>query len=202
MIGSVAGRRRREQDETPAVRASRERDRHAEQVGAYGFLPGSGPRRSATVTPAPLRYWQYDPARPWLVVAVLLAVAAWLGLFAWVGGPGAVAGEVPVAVLLGLAVLLLSTTRLTVSDSGLSFDVAGLRRTSSVQVVARSLVQEVRRGRPPQGWPNAERRGGWWPGRTRVAVRHLSADGTGEQALTAWVRDPEAFAEALGRPLR
>jgi hypothetical protein len=197
----VAGRRRREQDETPAVRATRERDRHAEQVGAYGFLPGRGPRRSATVTPAPLRYWQYDPARPWLVVAVLLAVAAWLGLFAWVGGPGAVAEEVPVAGLLGLAVLLLSTTRLTVSDSGLSSDVAGLRRTSSVHVVARSLVEEVRRGRPPEGWPKAKRRGGWWPGRTRVAVRHLDVDGTGAQAFTVWVRDPEAFAEALGRPL-
>jgi hypothetical protein len=197
----VAGRRRREQDQTPAVRATQERDRHAGQVGAYGFFPGRGPRRSATVTPAPLRYWQYDPPRPWLVVAVLVAVAAWLGLFAWVGGPGAAAAEVPVAVLLGLAVLLLSTTRLTVSDSGMSFDVAGLRRTSSVHVVARSLVQEVRRGRPPGGWPRAKRRGGWWPGRTRVTVRHLSADGTGEQALTAWVRDPEAFAEALGRPL-
>ena len=197
----MAGRRRREQGESPAARALRERDRHAAQVGAYGFFPGRGPRRSATVTPAPLRYWQYDPARPWLVLAVLLAVAAWLGLFALVGGPGTVAGEVPVAGVLGLAVLLLSTTRLTVSDSGLSSDVAGLRRTSSVHVVARSLVQEVRRGRPPEGWPETRRRGGRWPGRTRVAVRHLSADGTDEQALTAWVRDPEAFAEALGRPL-
>jgi hypothetical protein len=198
----VAGRRRREQSESSVGRALRERDRHAVQVGAYGFFPGRGPRRSATVTPAPLRYWQYDPARPWLVLAVLLAVATWLGLSALVGGPGTVAEEVPVALALGLAVLLLSTTRLTVSDSGLSSDVAGLRRTSSVQVVARSLVQEVRRGRPPEGWPKAARRGGWWPGRTRVAVRHRSADGTTEQAFTAWVRDPEAVAGALGRPLR
>lgn len=197
----MAGRRRREQDESRAVQAMRERDRHTEQVGAYGFLPGRGPRRSATVTPAPLRYWQYDPARPWLVVAVLLAVAAWLGLFAWVGGPGAVAAEVPVAVLLGFAVLLLSTTRLTVSDSGLSSDVAGLRGTSSVHVVARNLVHEVRRGRPAEGWPRGKRRGGWWPGRTRVAVRHLSAEGTAEQVFTVWVRDPEAFADALGRLL-
>ncbi|TFV64341.1 hypothetical protein E4P41_02005 [Geodermatophilus sp. DF01-2] len=197
----MAGRRRRERHESLAVRALRERDRHAVQVGGHGFFPGRGPRRAATVTPAPLRYWQYDPARSWLVVAVLLSVAAWLGLAAWVGGPGSVAAEVPLAVLLGVAVLVLSTTRLTVSDSGLSFDVAGLRRTSSVHVVARSLVQEVRRGRPPEGWPKGKRRGGWWPGRTRVAVRHLSTDGADEQAFTAWVRDPEAFAEALGRPL-
>ena len=197
----MAGRRRREQGESAAARALRERDRHAAQVGGYGFFPGRGPRRSATVTPAPLRYWQYDPARPWLVLAVLLAVAAWLGLLALVGGSGTVAEEVPVALLLGLGVLLLSTTRLTVSDSGLSSDVAGLRRTSSVHVVARSLVQEVRRGHPPEGWPRAKRRGGRWPGRTRVAVRHLSPDGSDEQAFTAWLRDPEAFAEALGRPL-
>ncbi|MGY1642081.1 hypothetical protein ACI782_13280 [Geodermatophilus sp. SYSU D00703] len=197
----MAGRRRREQDEPLAVRVLRERQRHATQVGAYGFFPGRGPRRSATVVPAPLRYWQYAPARLWLVVAVVLGVGLWLGLAAWQGGAAAVAGEVPLAAVLGVAVLVLSTTRLTVSDAGLSTDVAGLRATSALHVVARSAVQEVRRGAPPRGWPKARRRGGWWPGRTRVAVRHLAADGTTEQSFTAWVRDPEAFAEALDRPL-
>jgi hypothetical protein len=32
-------------------------------------------------------------------------------------------------------------------------------------------------------------------------VRHLAADGEAERALTLWVRNPEAFADALGRPL-
>jgi hypothetical protein len=197
----VAGRRRRAQDEPLAVRVLKEREQHAAQVQAYGFFPARGPRRSATVTPAPLRYWQYNPARPWLVVAAGLFVAAWLGLFAWVDGPAAVAAEVPLAVVVGMVVVVLSTTRLTVSDAGLSFDVAGLRRTSALHVVARSLVREVHRGEPPAGWPTARRRGGRWPGRTQVAVRHLAADGSGEQALTVWVRDPEAFAGSLRRPL-
>jgi hypothetical protein len=125
---------------------------------------------------------------------------AWLA--ASRGGGAAFAVELPVALVLGAAVLVMSTTRLTVSDSGLSFDVGGLRSTSSQHVVARSPVQEVRRGRTPQGWTKARQRGGWWPGRTRVAVRHLTDDGAEERALTAWVRDPQAFAEALGRPLR
>ncbi|MGK5111347.1 hypothetical protein [Geodermatophilus sp. CPCC 205506] len=196
----MAGRRRREQDEPLAVRALREQERHTTQVGAYGFFPRRGPRRSATVTPAPLRYWQFNPARPWLVLTALLCVAAWLGLFAWQRGTAGLVDELPLAVLLGVAVLVLSTARTTVSDAGLSFDIAGLRRTSTLHVVARSLVREVRRGNPPDGWPRARSRGGWWPGRTRVAVRHLAADGDGERAFTVWVRDPEAFAEALGRP--
>ncbi|MGY1820972.1 hypothetical protein [Geodermatophilus sp. SYSU D00079] len=194
----MAGRRR-ERDETPVVRALREQERHATQVAAYGFFPARGPRRSATVTPAPLHYWQYDPPRPWLLLTAALFVAAWLALFAWTGGTSAVLGELPLALVLGGAVVVLSTARLTVSDSGLSFDVAGLRRTSSLHVVPRSLVREVRRGTPPEGWPKARSRGGWWPGRTRVAVRHLA--GGEDKAFTVWVRDPAAFAGALGVPL-
>jgi hypothetical protein len=197
----VAGRRRREQDESLVVRAARERQRHTAQVAAFGFARPRSPRRSATVTPAPLRYWQFDPARAWLVVAVVVGVTLWLGVAARRGGSAALAGEAPVAVVLGLAVLVLSTTRLTVSDTGFSLDVAGLRAPSSLHVVARSQVREVRRGVPPADWPRARRRGGRWPGRTRVAVRHLRSDGDGEQALTLWLRDPAAFAEALGRPL-
>ncbi|MGY1638611.1 hypothetical protein ACI78V_18340 [Geodermatophilus sp. SYSU D00742] len=197
----MAGRRRREQDEPLVVRALREQERHTAQVAAYGFFPSRGPRRSATVTPAPLRYWQYDPPRPWLLLTAVLFVAAWLALFAWTGGSSAVLDELPLALLLGGAAVVLSTARLTVSDAGLSFDVAGLRRTSSLHVVPRSLVREVRRGTAAEGWPQARSRGGWWPGRTRVAVRHLAADGGGERALTVWVRDPAGFAEALGVPL-
>ncbi|SET41440.1 hypothetical protein [Geodermatophilus poikilotrophus] len=197
----MAGRRRREADRSTAVRAEHERRRHLVQVGAYRFSPARGARRSATVTPAPLRYWQYDPARPWLVVTVLAVVAAWLGTAAWIGGPSTVAGEAPVAVLAGLAVLALSTTRLTVSDAGVSSDAAGLLGASSRHVLGTSQVLAVRRGTPPADWPEVARHGGWWPGRAPVAVRHLSDDGATERAFTTRVRNPEAFAAALGRPL-
>jgi hypothetical protein len=88
-----------------------------------------------------------------------------------------------------------------VSDVGLSTDISGLRQTSSFGVVPLALVREVVPGPPPAGWPRARRRGGWWPGRSRVTVRHLGPDGDGDRAFTVWVRDPAAFADALGAPL-
>lgn len=197
----MAGRTRRGREEPLPVRAARERAEHLDQVGAYPFLAGRGPRRSVTVVPRPLRYWQYDAPRPTLFVVVLVVVAAWLGAFAWVRGAAGVADEAPLAVGLGIAVLVLSSGRLTVSDSGLSTDIAGLRRTTSFGVVPRILVREIRVGGPAQGWPRAKRRGGWWPGRTRLAVRYLGPDGAKDQAFTQWVRDPEAFAGAFGVPL-
>jgi hypothetical protein len=206
-MAAMAGRARRGQGdagaggEVTAVRAARERERHIAQVTSYGYFARRGPKRSATLMPAPLRYWQYDPARWWLVALVLVAVAAWLALTAWRGGGAAAADEVPLAVGLGIAVLVLSTGRLTVSDHGLSTDIAGLRQTSSFGVVPKSLLREIRRGGPAAGWPRAKSRGGWWPGRTRVAVRHLTPDGEGDRAFTVWARDPEAFADALDLPL-
>jgi hypothetical protein len=173
---------------------------HSEQVRGYRFLAGRGPRRSATLLPAPLRYWQYRPAAPTATGFVVAVVGAWLGVFAWVGGWPEVRGELPLALTAGLVVLLLSTGRTTVSDHGLSFDVAGAR-TVPETVVPLMLVREVRLGGAPDGWPTPKNRGGWWPGRSRVAVRHLGDDGAGDQALTLWVRDPQAFATALGRPL-
>ena len=165
----MAGRTRRG-EEPLAVRAARERERHLAGVAAFGFFLPRRPRRSVTVTPAPLRYWQFDAAR-WIVV--VLAVLVVLG----------------------------STGRLTVSDTALSTDIAGLRRPSSFGVVPLALVRDVVVGTPPADWPRARRRGGWWPGRTRVAVRHLAPDAETDRALTVWVRDPEAFADALDRPL-
>jgi hypothetical protein len=202
----MAGRARRGPEdgragEPVAVRAARDRERHVTQVTAFGFLTPGRPRRTVTVTPAPLRYWQYDAARWPVVVLVLLVASAWLAFLGWRDGASAVTGDVPLVVVVAVVVLAGSTGRFTVSDSALSTDIAGLRQTSSFGVVPLALVREVVRGGPPADWPRARRRGGWWPGRTRVAVRHLGPDGESDRALTAWVRDAAAFADALDRPL-
>jgi hypothetical protein len=194
-------RSRREHGEPLVVQAARDRERHISQVTSYGYVARRGPKRHVTVTPRPLRYWQYDPARPWVVAATLLAVAAWLGFLGWRDGAAAIADEAPLAVGLGIVVLLGATARFTIGDSAVSSDIAGLRQTSSFGVVPLVLVSEVVEGRPPQSWPPARNRGGRWPGRRRISVRHLDADAVTEQAFTVWVRDPAAVADALGRPL-
>jgi hypothetical protein len=197
----MAGRARRGDGEPLTVRAARDRARHVSQVTSYGFFPRRGPKRSATVVPAPLRYWQYDPPRAFVTAGVVVLVAAWLAYLGARDGGAAAVREVPVAVVLGVAVLVFSTGRFTVSDVGLSTDISGLRQTSSFGVVPLALVREVVPGPPPAGWPRARRRGGWWPGRSRVSVRHLADDGRTDRAFTLWVRDPEAFADALGHPV-
>jgi hypothetical protein len=194
-------RSRRDQGEPLVVRAARDRERHISQVTSYGFLARHGPKRSVTVVPPPLRYWQYNAASPLIVGLTVLAVAAWLGFLAWRDGPAAVSAELPLAIGLAALVLVGSTGRFTVSDHGVSTDIAGLRQTSSFGVVPRVLVTDVVRGSAPAGWPRAKRRGGWWPGRRRVSVRHLGSDAITEQAFTVWVRDPAAFADALDQRL-
>jgi hypothetical protein len=181
------------------ARATREREAHLRELRGYGFFAGRGPRRSATVVPAPLRYWQYDPPRPVPIAVVLVIVGAWLGVFAAGGGRAAVVDEAPLALGAGLLVLALNVGRLTVTDHGLSADIPATR-TNPAAIVPLVLIREVRVGRPPTEWPQATRRGGWWPGRTRVAVRHLAEDGMTQTAFTRWVRDPGTFAEALGHP--
>jgi hypothetical protein len=193
---------RREPGDPLVVRAARDRERHVTQVTSYGYFARRGPKRHVTVTPAPLRYWQYQPASLRVIALTVLAVAAWLSFLGWRDGGAAVVDELPLALGLGLLVLVGSTGRLTVSDAGVSTDIAGLRQVSAFGIVPLVLVQQVVPGPAPEGWPRPKRRGGWWPGRTRVGVRHLGMDGETEQALTVWVRDPEAFADALGRPLR
>jgi len=182
------------------MRAARERDLHLAQIRAYGFFAGRGPKRRATSVPAPLRYWQYDLPRPVPVVFTVVVVAVWLAVFGWGGGRAALLDEAPLALGLGLLVLLCNVGRLTVSDHGLSLDI-GATRTPPSGVIPLVLVREVRAGHPPEGWPPAARRGGWLPGRSRVAVRYGADDGASEQAVTRWVRDPEAFAAALDHRL-
>jgi hypothetical protein len=182
------------------ARAVKEREAHLRELRGYGFFAGRGPRRSATVVPAPLRYWQYDPPRPVPIVVVLGIVAVWLGVFAWGGGWTAMVDEAPLALVAGAIVLVLNVGRLTVTDHGLSGDIPATR-TNPASVVPLLLVREVRIGAAPADWPRAAGRGGWLPGRTRVAVRHLADDGASERAFIRWIRDPAAFAEALGHPL-
>jgi hypothetical protein len=192
---------RREHGEPLVVQAARDRERHLSQVTSYGFLARRGPKRHVTVTPRPLRYWQYDPARAWVAAAVVLAVAVWLGFLGWRDGGAAATDEAPLAVGLGLLVLLGATGRFTIGDHAVSTDIAGLRQTSSFGVVPLVLITEVVEGRPPAGWPKPRHRGGWWPGRHRISVRHLDTDAVTEKAFAVWVRDPAAVADALGSPL-
>jgi len=194
-------RSRRENGEPLVVRAARAREEHVTQVTSYGYVARRGPKRHVTVTPRPLRYWQYDPASPLVITLTVLAVAGWLGFLGWRNGSAAVADELPLALGLGLLVLVVSTGRFTVSDRALSTDIAGLRQTSSFGIVPLALVTEVVLGAPPAGWPKTKRRGGWWPGRRRISVRHLDMDAVTDRALTVWVRDPETVADALGHPL-
>ena len=195
----MAARERREQG-PPRTRGTQERNRHLEQTRGYRFLAGRGPKPSATVRPAPLRYWQYDLPRRTAILFVLVVVSVWLGVFVWLGGASAFRDEAPLALALGLIVLLLSVCRFTVSDHGLSTDVAG-SRTSPSDVVPLMLVREVRLGDAPADWPEPARQGGRWPGRRLVAVRHLADDGRTDRSFTHWVRDPKGFATALGRRL-
>jgi hypothetical protein len=181
-------------------RIGRERDRHLEQTRGYRFVAGRGAKPSATVSPAPLRYWQYDVPGRTAVLFVVVVVGLWLGLFAWADGWAGFRGEAPLALGCGLVVLGLSVSRFTVSDHGLSIDVAG-SRTAAGTVVPLMLVRDVRLGEAPAEWPKPAREGGRWPGRVRVAVRHLADDGRTEKAFTHWVRDPKAFATALGHRL-
>jgi hypothetical protein len=195
-------RSRREHGDPLVVRAARDRERHITQVTSYGYLARRGPKRHVTVTPAPLRYWQYQLASLRVIALTVLAVLAWLSFLGWRDGRAAVVDELPLALGLGLLVLVGSTGRLTVSDTGVSTDIAGLRQVSAFGIVPLVLVRQVVAGPAPQHWPKAKRRGGWWPGRQRVSVRHLGMDGETEQALTVWVRDPEAFADALDSPFQ
>jgi hypothetical protein len=194
-------RSRRENGEPLVVRAAVEREQHISQVTSYGFLARRGPKRHVTVTPRPLRYWQYDAARPWVLALTVLAVAVWLGFLGWRDGGAAAAREMPLAIGLGIIVLVGATGRFTIGDHAVSTDIAGLRQTSSFGVVPLVLVSEVVEGRAPQGWPAPRHRGGWWPGRRRISVRHMDADGLTEKSFTVWVRDPAAVADALDRPL-
>jgi hypothetical protein len=176
-----------------AIRWERARLRHLDVLTTAGMVPGRAARR--------LKYACLAPAGllPWAVaVAGVLAYLAWISARGDFGG-----GEVVRAVLLGVAFVVLSTTRASVTEHGLSFDVAGLRRPSSFGFVPLHAVGAVVPGTRPEDWPRGPWYGGPWPGLGRVHVRYQDVHGT-DRVRSAWVRDPGRYAETVlgGRPER
>ncbi len=156
-------------------------------------------KRSATRRPAALRYAEHLPASRTVRILLGLAVPAYVAL--------QLSQDVPLGraallgVLLALVIFVVSTYRLTVGNAGISFDIPGLRQGSSFGFVPLYAIRAARLGRPPQDWPQARLKGGWWPGRHQVSVLHHDDAGT-MRAFCVWVSDPEAFGTALlGRPM-
>jgi len=176
-----------------------DRDAHLRQVNSFSFVVPSRPKRSATKMPAALRFAQHLPASRTVRALLLLAAPAYAAVqLAQGAGTGR---AIAFAVLLAVVILAVSTYRVTISNHGISFDIAGLRQVSSFGFVPLHAVRDVRLGPSPEDWPKARLKGGWWPGRRRVNVRHLDQDAT-PRAFHVWVSDPEAFGTAmLGRPL-
>lgn len=182
-------------------RWKQERARHEDQVQAWLFFTRRGPRRSATVTPARLRYWSYAPPRTWVLA---LAVVVVVGFFAYqtlVDESPARTADVVRFLAITALVVLVSITRITVSNSGLSFDIAGPRRVSCFGFIPLSAVLDVATGARPADWPRGRSASSWFPGSRPVHVLYLL---DGERAVRSlWVRDPARLGEALfGRPLR
>ena len=176
-----------------AVKWERARLRHLDVLAAAGMVPGRAARR--------LRYACLTPAGrvPWaLAVAGVLGYLAWTMVRGDFGRPAVVR-----ALLLALALVVLSTTRASVTEHGLSFDVAGLRRPSSFGFVPLYAVRAVQPGPRPEGWPRGPWYGAPWPGLGRVHVQYQDVHGA-DQVRSAWVRAPGRYAEMVlgGRPER
>lgn len=180
-------------------RWSSERDAHLRQVNAFSFLVPSRPKLSATTVPAALRYAQHLPAGRTVRVLLALAAPAYVAVQLWQGV--AVGRAIVLVVLLTAVIFTVSTYRLTVGNHGISFDIAGLRQVSSFGFVPLYAIRDARVGRPPEDWPRASVKGGWWPGRHRVNLLHLDETGA-PHAFCVWVSVPERFGTALlGRPM-
>lgn len=178
-----------------------ERDKHERQVQPWRFFAGRGTRSSATVTPAPLRFWSYAPPRTWVIVAATVAIAAFLG-YQWQFRDGPMSATDLIRFLAIVALLLLvSVTRITVSQHGVSFDIAGIRRVSCYGFLAIGAIIDAAAGPRPADWPKGRPASSWFPGARHV---HLLYNVDGKRAVkSCWVRDPERFGVAvLGRPMR
>ena len=182
-------------------RWAQERDKHERQVQPWRFFAGRGARSSATVTPTPLRYWSFAPPRAWVLIAAALAIAAFL-FYQWQfrDGPASYGDLIRFLAIVAL-LLLVSVTRITVSQHGVSFDIAGIRRVSCYGFLALSAIIEVAAGTRPADWPKGRSASSWFPGARHV---HLLYTVDGERTVkSCWVRDPDRFGGAvLGRPMR
>jgi hypothetical protein len=169
-----------------AVRWERARQRHEDALRWAGWRPGRARRR--------LRYAALTPAGPLVRAAVTLGLAAYL---AWSAVRGQLDGAAVLrGALLAAAVLLLSTNRASVSEAGLSFDVAGLRKVTSFGFVPLYAVTAAVAGPRPEGWPRGPWHGARLPGRGRVHVRFEDSSGE-DKVRSAWVRDPERYARTV-----
>jgi hypothetical protein len=182
-------------------RWSKERDRHEDQVQPWRFFAGRGQRRSATLTPGPLRYWSYAPPRLWLLALAVVVVAGFIGFQFFVDDTPAASSDVVRYLAVVALVLIVSTTRITVSNTGLSFDIAGPRRVSCFGFIPLSAILDVAVGTRPADWPAGRSASSWFPGSHAVRILHLM---DGERMVRSlWVRDPDRFGTAvLGRPPR
>jgi hypothetical protein len=169
-----------------AVRWEKSRLRHEDAVRAAGVRPWRANRRR-------LPYSCLTPAGPVVLTAVVLALA---GYGAWALLGHASAADVLRAVGLAVLVLAFATNRASVSEAGLSFDVLGVRQTTSFGFVPLWAVREVSRGRRPDGWPRGRSHGGPWPGLRRVHVRYGDRHGA-DRVRSAWVRDPDRYADTV-----
>jgi len=174
-----------------AIRWERSRQRHADALQAAGLLPWRSARR--------LRYMCFTPAGPLARLAAgvgLLAYLIWIGIRGDFGTP-VVLRAVAVAALF----VLLCTNRASVTEHGLSFDVAGVRQVSSFGFIPLYAVKDVQPGQRPAGWPHGPTHGAPWPGRRRVHVRYEDVRGE-VKVRSAWVRNPPRYAETVlgGRP--
>jgi hypothetical protein len=169
-----------------AIRWERARLRHGDVLHAAGFVPRRAARR--------LRYACLTPAGP------LARLAAGVGLLAylvWTQVQGEFGSTAVLrALALTVAFLVLCTNRASVTEYGLSFDVAGLRRQSSFGFVPLYAVQEVVPGQRPEDWPHGPSHGAPWPGLGRVHIRYEDAHGD-TRVRSAWVRQPPRYAETV-----
>jgi len=182
-------------------RWKRERERHEEQVQPWRFFAGRGQRKSATITPARLRYWSYAPPRPWVLLLAVVVVAGFFGYQAIVDDTVASTRDVLRFLAVTALVVVVSVTRITVSNTGLSFDIAGPRRVSCFGFIPLSAILDVTAGTRPADWPRGRSASSWFPGSRAVHVLYL-LDGN-RASRSVWVRDPDSLGTALlGRPLR
>ncbi len=173
-----------------AARWERTRLRHDEALRAAGMVPIRAARR--------LRYACLTPAGPLVRAAAVLVV---LGYAGWTAVRGEFDGTFwRVAGFVALLVVL-ATNRASVTEVGLSFDVAGFRRLASFGFVPLYAVRAVVTGRRPPDWPRGPWHGGAWFGRRRVHLRYEDRHGD-ERVRSAWVKDPRRYAETVlgGRP--